>query len=386
MNTNSNFEDGFTGLSWQVAVDSSDEIDALIKKGKTFANRFRLITPLGYGGFGEVWDAKDRLLGNRVALKILKSTKERDLERFIKEVNLFRILPKDRFVSVFDYAVHKSPELAAYSMEKLTNPWIRLDEYRDDYLEDYSVMRRVKISLYLCRDLLSTLSILHKEGYVHRDIKPPNIYVNRQVSRSTLRVDWKHQSPAILKIGDLGIASKVDGTEHCCGTRGWSAPEQFDRSIGKQGPRSDLFAAGNILYYLLIGRSLSEREYGKESAISSSLLNLLHSKYLVDKISEVIAEMTYKNPRFRYEAAQVAIRDIQAIFDSEEDIDLYHAFISSNNQYVRMNEMPDVLFRAFRNRLEWERLSAPRKDWLLKTAKSAYKKGILRKQGICYGL
>ncbi|MFH1078827.1 MAG: hypothetical protein V1766_00960 [Pseudomonadota bacterium] len=211
-------------------------------KGEKFADRFRLLDPLGKGGFGEVWRARDLLLKQTVAIKI--ST--RDLK---EETLILRRLPKDRYVSIFDYVMDKSAGASAYSMELLEEPWSSLDDYQREYLSAQfknpaKTIRAIKMVIYIGIDVLTTLGKLHGKKYgkhdrwCHADIKPQNLYIHRKDAKMAQETPWGDHVLPFLKVGDLGLAHQ-SGSLLRAGTPRYMAPEQKGSGSEYVSPATD---------------------------------------------------------------------------------------------------------------------------------------------------
>jgi len=213
----------------------------LLRDGLLFADRFVIVRFLGRGGSGLVYEAHDRQLDRRVALKILRSDRlsEKSLRRFRREVAIARDVQHAHLLRIFDVAENDGG--AYLTMELVEGETLR------------ERIRRLPLTLEECRQfsvqLLEALAALHKVGIVHRDIKPGNIIV---------------AADGILKLGDFGLATTLGRDETTAtenptllGTLEYLSPEQ---ALGKSiDARSDLYSFGVVLFEMLTGRLPYER-------------------------------------------------------------------------------------------------------------------------------
>lgn len=245
--------------------------------------RLILLHPIGQGGMGTVWLARDGRLDRLVALKcpnqeILDGTKGR--KRFLNEA---RTAARLRHSSVVDiYNIH---ELKQHADDKWTIPIIEMEyvdgpslraavENRHGGLEPEEV---VEMGQSLCMALTEA----HRAGIIHRDIKPDNILIGED---------------GIAKLVDFGIASAaVDSTTRYTafsltgaglGSLGYSAPEQLQQ--GEADARSDIFALGATLYFALTGMNPS---------------GILSRTHLPPTLVPVIEKACHPDPNFRYKTA-----------------------------------------------------------------------------------
>ncbi len=188
---------------------------------------------------GEVYEAQQKDLKRRVAVKILASSAENDLLRFKQEALAAAGLAHPNIVQIFDFVEGDPPLLV---MELLRGSSLSALVKKHGKLEP---ARAVSIMT----QVLSALSAAHDARIVHRDVKPENIFV----CESSLPYD-------LAKVLDFGLARPLDDDRRLArtrvgvamGTPAYMAPEQARGATADV--RMDVFAAGATLYYALAGR------------------------------------------------------------------------------------------------------------------------------------
>jgi serine/threonine-protein kinase len=212
--------------------------------GKTLGGRYRVARLLGRGGMGSVYEAVDVDLGRRVALKVMLPELTRDpvlLERFRREVRNTALLTHPNVVQVTDYGrLGNEPPFLVMELLEGRTLVARLKKGR---LEP---RRAVRIAL----QVLSALAAAHDAGVVHRDLKPENVFLV-----------GLEGGVELVKLLDFGLAKLMDDeafarltrTGVLVGTPRYAAPEQVKGSRGVDG-RTDVYAAGVLLYAMLTGR------------------------------------------------------------------------------------------------------------------------------------
>jgi serine/threonine-protein kinase len=200
--------------------------------------RYEIVRPLGEGGMGTVYLARDpKFNGRPVAIKLLRESFDSDeaRTRFWREAQAAGQLQHPNIVTIFDWEEHGGRPFIA--MEYIRGQTIaRLIEQR----EPIPLTRRIEIIEGLC----AGLACAHASGIIHRDIKPANVMVDEH---------------GIVKILDFGIA-KIESSQltqltmqqEMLGTLSYMSPEQLGGAA--VGPRSDIFAASAVAYELLTGR------------------------------------------------------------------------------------------------------------------------------------
>jgi len=201
-----------------------------LRVGSVLGDRYQLDAELGSGGMGVVFAASDRLLGERIALKVLAdplaSATDR-LERVRREVRLARLVTHPNVCRVFDLQVLEG--LACLTMELIDGSSLA-SALRDG---EVSIPRALDWSLQIC----DALAAAHACGIVHRDLKPDNVLIEKT---------------GRLVIADFGIARPIHGIaeaqgEGIAGTLDYLAPEQLS-SDAPPDARSDIYALGVLLF------------------------------------------------------------------------------------------------------------------------------------------
>lgn len=215
---------------------------------KLINGKYRLLSELGRGAMGVVYRAEQLDIESRpqrqVALKTLLphlSTDPDFSRRFLREVRVAMQLRNLHTVTVYDSGKDEAGQLY-YTMELIRGQTLREVLQRQGKL---SVERTVRIASQICEALEEAHGL--SEPVVHRDLKPPNIFVEQRQGQ-----EW-------VKIGDFGIAkvlgehtSRLTSMDMSPGTPRYMAPEQWTGQA--VDGRTDLYALGIIIYEMLTGR------------------------------------------------------------------------------------------------------------------------------------
>jgi serine/threonine-protein kinase len=234
---------------------STSGYEARYVPGTTLAERYRIVSPLGKGGMGEVYRAEDLKLGQTVALKFLPRSvaqNEESLERFTREVRLARQISHANVCRVFD--IGEISETTA-SGKILTHTFLTMEFVDGEDLA--SLMRRIgrlpsDKAVDIARQMCAGLAAAHEHGIIHRDLKPANIMLD---GRGRVR---------ITDFGLAGIAAEIGGLDARAGTPAYMSPEQF--AGGELTPKSDLYSLGLVLYEIFTGKRPFDASTGEEMA------------------------------------------------------------------------------------------------------------------------
>jgi eukaryotic-like serine/threonine-protein kinase len=218
-----------------------------ILSGRTVGH-YQILSELGQGGMGKVYQARDSLLGRTVALKVLPPELVNDQERkrrLLREAKAASALNHPNIVVVYDILNEDGIDFVVMEYvegqtlaQLLSGRKLSLDE-------------TLKYAIQVC----SALASAHAAGVVHRDLKPGNIMVNGQGVVKVLDFGLaKRITTGLVGSGTDGTSTETLGTEAgmIVGTVSYMSPEQAE---GKPvDARSDIFSLGTLLYELLTGR------------------------------------------------------------------------------------------------------------------------------------
>ncbi len=280
-----------------------------------FADRYKLDRRLGVGGMATVQLAFDTRLERNVAVKLLAEHLAEDssfVSRFRREALAAARLVHPNIVQVFDFGsdVHSGRQFIVM-------------EYVDGHscaelLRDRGPMPprdAVEILTQACRGL----DYAHRNGVVHRDVKPGNLMVN---------------TDGVVKLADFGIAKAAEQSDitkvgSVLGTAAYLSPEQARGEPA--GPASDIYALGVVSYQLMAGRlpyeaaSLTDLARQQESGPPPRLADEVRD--VPPALSAAVARALARDPERRYvDAAEMedALRDGLAGISNTEDLDATH--------------------------------------------------------------
>ncbi|MGD8537783.1 MAG: protein kinase [Candidatus Aminicenantes bacterium] len=207
-----------------------------LTRGKIFANRYEIIEELGKGGMGSVYRAEDTKVEEEVALKMISPTVAADeqmIERFRNELRLARKIRHENVCQMYDLG--ESEGRYYITMEYVPGEDLKSFIKRSRQL---SINTAITIGKQICEGLAEA----HKQGVVHRDLKPGNIMIDQDGN---------------ARIMDFGIARSIKSEGITTpgmifGTPEYMSPEQADAQ--EVDHRSDIYSLGVILYEMVTGQ------------------------------------------------------------------------------------------------------------------------------------
>jgi serine/threonine protein kinase/Tol biopolymer transport system component len=267
---------------------------------------YEIVGPLGAGGMGEVYRAKDTRLGRDVAVKILPahlSEKAEVRERFEREARAISSLNHPHICTLYD--IGREGDADYFVMELLDGESLAARLERGPLKLDEALRIGAQIA--------DALAAAHKQGIVHRDLKPGNVALTKSGAKV---LDF-----GVAKLRDEGVVDNVTRTTPLTsqgtmlGTVQYMAPEQLE---GKPvDHRADLFAFGALLYEMLTGKRAFEG--GSQASVIASILKedprpvsqLLPTTPA--SLDRVVTSCLAKDPEERWQGAGDLARELRWI-------------------------------------------------------------------------
>ncbi len=262
-----------------------------------FGERYQVLEKLGEGGMGRVYKALDLELDRPVALKTIRSERGVGpdvLKRFKQELVLARTITHKNVVRIHDLG--EADGMKFFTMELIEGPTLR------EYL-DAEGRLPIARALDLFKQLMAGLGEAHRQDVVHRDLKPQNILIDAQ---------------GTLRIMDFGIAraagsSTITGAAEIMGTPDYLSPEQVKGEAADA--RSDLYAAGIVLFELLTGKVPFSGETPLARVLARVRIPPRAPRSLRSDIpaylERIVLKLLEADPELRYPNVDVVLDDLE---------------------------------------------------------------------------
>jgi tetratricopeptide (TPR) repeat protein len=235
--------------------------------------RFELLREIGRGGFGVVWEARDRTLGRLVAFKAVRAGRQEAAreERLLAEAEAVARLSHPNIVSLFDVGQSEH------------GPYLVLELLRGETLEARLAGGPLPAAeaLGVAAEIARGLAHAHGQGVAHRDLKPGNVFLCQD---------------GPVKLLDFGLSHALGRRKADGGTPAYMAPEQ--RQGAPEDERTDVFALGAILFRMLSGRLPFRADDGGKELCSARPAPALEVPG-APGLGELVARMLEKEPTRR---------------------------------------------------------------------------------------
>ena len=269
---------------------------------------YEILAPIGAGGMGEVYRAKDPRLGREVAIKVLPATFSQDpdrLKRFEAEARAAGVLNHPGITAVHDFGSHEgSPYIVTELLEGETlRSRLGAGAISPRKAIDYAVQ------------IAKGLAAAHEKGIVHRDLKPENLFLTSDGRVKILDFGLAKLKPETGQDGKTDMKTVSGGTEPgvVLGTMGYMSPEQVRGKAADR--RSDLFSFGAILYEMLSGQRAFRGETAADTItaiLSKEPPDLSQTqKEIHPGLDRIVRHCLEKNPEERFESARDVAFDLE---------------------------------------------------------------------------
>lgn len=301
---------------------------------KMIGNRYEILSEAGKGGMATVYKAKDHILNRLVAVKVLKEefTTDQDfIKRFNAEAQSAARLTHPNIVSIFDVGYEEQYNTHYIVMELVKGKTLKEIIKKEGKLS-------WKWAVNITMQIASALETAHREGIVHRDIKPHNIIITED---------------GVAKVTDFGIAKAVSNSTMTAfgttiGSVHYFSPEQAKGSI--IGIKSDLYSLGVVMYEMLTGKV----PFDADTPVSIALKHMQEepseaielNEDIPTAVNSIVLKAMQKDLINRYQDAEEMISDLsKALKDPDGN------FVVIENReggYTRVIKTPDENKKAKR--------------------------------------
>ncbi|MFN2602566.1 MAG: protein kinase [Gemmatimonadaceae bacterium] len=218
-------------------MDSSTQLTELLKDG--LSSRYRIERELGRGGMAVVFLARDLAHERPVAIKALlpEIAAGVSTERFLREIRLLATLQHPNILPLYDSGQVRG--IPYYVM-----PFVAGESLRDRLTRDGDVP--INLAVRMASEAAAALDYAHRQGIVHRDVKPENILLSDE---HVIMADF-----GIARAAAQSADDRITSTSVTIGTPAYMSPEQASGDVNIDG-RSDIYSLGCVLFEMISGKS-----------------------------------------------------------------------------------------------------------------------------------
>jgi len=275
---------------------------------------YEILSPLGAGGMGEVYRARDSRLGRDVAVKVLPASFSKDperLHRFEQEARATSALNHPNILAIYDIG---QSDGSPFVVSELLEGETLAERLRSGALGQ---RKAIEYAVQMARGLAAA----HEKGIVHRDLKPENLFITREDHLKILDFGLAKLTLPEDKSGIGAQAGTVSiGTEpgKVMGTVGYMSPEQVRGEAADN--RTDTFSFGTILYEMLGGQRAFQRDTTAETM--TAILKeeppelMAPGKNLAPSLARVVEHCLEKRPELRFQSAKDLAFALEALSGS----------------------------------------------------------------------
>lgn len=262
-------------------------------------DRYQLIAHLARGGMADVYQGHDRLLNRKVAVKVLHSQLSNDeafVKRFRKEAQAAANLTHPNIVGIYDWGQLNTTYFIVMEL-------VEGRSLREVLKSEGTLLPRRAVEI--AADVAAALSVAHRAGLVHRDIKPGNILLSPD---------------GTVKVTDFGIARAWDDSQELTrtgavmGTATYFSPEQAQGSTADE--RSDVYSVGVVLYEMLAGsppfRGDNPMAVAYQHVSSPASPPSAANPDVPESLDGIVLTAMAKDPEERYQTAEEMRQDLWA--------------------------------------------------------------------------
>jgi serine/threonine protein kinase/Flp pilus assembly protein TadD len=284
-----------------------------LTSGIHLSERYEILSPLGAGGMGEVYRARDLRLDRDVAIKVLPEhlAKNPDaLSRFEREGKALAALSHANILTIYDFGSDKGINFAVMELLKGETLRARLVHSKPPW----------NIALKIGAEVSEGLAAAHSAGVIHRDLKPENIFLTVDGGVKILDFGLARRE-GIQSQGEQNLVATISRTEPgtVMGTVPYMSPEQV-RGLSLDA-RSDLFSFGSILYEMLAGNCAFSRKTPADTIsaiLNENLDSISESNKIPKELDQIVNHCLEKNPEHRFQTARDLAFDLKALLSGSQ--------------------------------------------------------------------